>query len=107
EDRIANLVKENSFDGIDIDFEGKKAEDKAYFATFLKGLDMRMGTKWLMCTIESRTPIDSRYYGAEIPPDAEIYANDFVAINKYCDRVRIMTYDQQDVDLKLSTTAAS
>src|SRR3972149_4187016 len=27
-------------------FEGKKAEDKAYFATFLKGLYQRMGNKW-------------------------------------------------------------
>lgn len=107
EDTIANLVKEKGFDGIDIDFEGKKAETKAYFSTFLKGLYMRLGTKWLMCTIESRTPLDSRYYGAEIPKDAQIYANDFKEINKYCDRVRIMTYDQQGIDLRLTADAAS
>lgn len=107
EDRIAKLVKEKNFDGIDLDFEGKKAADKENFATFLKGLYQRMGNKWVMCTIESRTPIDSRYYGTEVPPDAEIYANDFVAINKYCDRVRIMTYDQQTVDLSLAAAAAS
>jgi len=107
EDRIVKLVKTNGFDGIDIDFEGKRAEDKANFATFLKGLYMRMGTKWVMCTIESRTPTDSRYYGTDIPPDAEVYANDFKAINKYCDRVRIMAYDQQGVDSKLAAQAAS
>jgi len=107
EDYIANFVKEHDFDGIDIDFEGKKAADKEYFATFLKGLYARMGNKWVMCTIESRTPLDSRYYGADIPPDAEIYANDFVAINKYCDRVRIMTYDQQGIDQALVAAAAS
>jgi spore germination protein YaaH len=107
EDRIAALVKEKGYDGIDIDFEGKKAADKDYFSTFLKGLYQRMGNKWVMCTIESRTPNDSRYYGTTIPPDATIYANDFVAINKYCDRVRIMAYDQQTVDLQLAAKAAS
>jgi spore germination protein YaaH len=107
EDRIAALVKDNKFDGIDIDFEGKHAEDKDNFSTFLKGLYMRMGTKWVMCTIEARTPTDSRYYGTEVPPDAETYANDYKAINKYCDRVRIMAYDQQGVDLQQAAVAAS
>lgn len=107
EDRITALVKEKGFDGIDIDFEGKHAETKNYFSTFLKGLYMRMGTKWVMCDIESRTPVDARYYGTEIPKDATIYANDFKQINKYCDRVRIMAYDQQGIDLQLATQAAS
>ena len=100
EDEINKLVRENNFDGIDIDFEGKKAETKEYFATFLKGLAMRFGKdKWLMCTIEARTPLDSRY--DNIPKDIR-YANDFVAINKYCDRVRFMTYDQGAIDIVLN-----
>ena len=107
ETNIANLVKQKGYDGIDIDFEGKEAADKNYFSTFLKGLYQRMGTKWVMCDIEARTPLDSRYYGTTIPPDASIYANDFVQINKYCDRVRLMTYDQQGVDQQLATAAAS
>lgn len=107
EDRIAALVKEKDFDGIEIDFEGKYAETKDYFSTFLKGLYMRMGQKWVMCDIESRTPIDSRYYGTEIPKDAGIYANDFKEINKYCDRVKVMAYDQQGIDQQLASAAAS
>jgi spore germination protein YaaH len=107
EDRIVKLVKDNNYDGIDIDFEGKHADEKTYFATFLKGLYQRMGKKMVTCDIESRTPLDSRYYGAEIPPDATIYANDFKAINKYCDRVKVMAYDQQGIDLRLSAQAAS
>lgn len=107
EDRIAKLVKDNDFDGIDIDFEGKHADEKEYFSLFLKGLYQRMGTKWVTCAIESRTPIDARYYGAEIPADAGVYANDFKAINKYCDRVKVMAYDQQGIDLELSASAAS
>ena len=104
EDRIVALVKENSFDGIDIDFEGKKAADRDYFSTFLKGLYMRMGKKWVMCTIEARTPVADRYAGTTPPPDATLYANDYAAINKYCDRVRIMAYDQQGIDLALANT---
>lgn len=99
EDEITALVKEKGFDGIDIDFEGKKAETKNYFSTFLKGLYQRMGKKWVMCTIEARTPLNSRY--DTIPEDIK-YANDFTAINKYCDRVRIMTYDQGTIDVKLN-----
>lgn len=103
---IAALVKDNGFDGVDIDFENKQAETRPYFSTFLKGLQMRLGTKkWLMCTIESRTPLADRYWGTTPLPDAGIYANDLKAINKYCDRVRIMTYDQQSIDLKLREEA--
>lgn len=105
EEDIAALVKREGFDGIDIDFENKRAEDKNNFSTFLKGLYQRMGNKWVMCTIESRTPIADRYYGVSVPADAGQYANDFVQINKYCDRVRFMTYDQQTIDLKLNAAA--
>ncbi|KKW19378.1 MAG: Copper amine oxidase domain protein [Parcubacteria group bacterium GW2011_GWA2_51_10] len=106
-DEITKVVTENNFDGIDIDFEGKKVETKDYYSTFLEALRIRMPKKWLMCTIESRTPLEDRYHGVERPADAGLYANDLKAINKYCDRVRIMAYDQQGVDLKLAAEAAS
>lgn len=100
EDRIAALVFEKGFDGIDIDFEAKGASTNKYFSLFLKGLQMRLGSKkWLMCTIEARTPPEDAY--AKAPKKLE-YANDFVAINKYCDRVRFMAYDQRTADLKLN-----
>src|SRR3989344_2052359 len=98
EDDIAALAVNEGFDGIDIDFEGKRAEDKAYFSTFLKGLYQRMGKKWVMCTIESRTPIADRYYGETPPKDAGMYANDFVQIKKYCDRVRGEGHQGGDAD---------
>lgn len=103
EDEIANLVKKNNFDGIDIDFEAKKHETVNYFSTFLKGLYQRMGNKWVYCTVEARMPLDHRYLpGAKIPPDATDYANDYSAMNKYCDRFEIMAYDQGTIDLKLN-----
>ncbi len=104
EDAITALVKQNNFDGIEIDFEGKKAETRNYFSTFLKGLYQRMGNKLVECDIEPRTPVSSRYDGTP-PADATDYANDYVAINKYCDRVKIMTYDQGSIDVKLNKAA--
>jgi spore germination protein YaaH len=93
------MVNSHAFDGVDIDYEGKMAETRPYFSLFLKELYKAMGNKWVMCTIESRTPLTSRY--DTIPKDIE-YANDYVAINKYCDRVRIMTYDQAAIDIRLN-----
>ncbi|OIO33249.1 hypothetical protein AUJ44_00715 [Candidatus Nomurabacteria bacterium CG1_02_47_685] len=103
EDEIANLVKKNGFDGIDIDFEAKKHETIDYFSTFLKGLYQRMGNKWVYCTVEARMPLFDRYLpGAIIPADAQDFANDYVEMNKYCDRVEIMAYDQGTIDVRLN-----
>ncbi len=97
---IVDEVQANDFDGIDIDYEGKYEKTRPYFNLFLKELYAAMGNKWVQCTIESRTPLADRYYGTTPPPDAGKFANDFVEINKYCDRVRFMTYDQRNVDQK-------
>jgi len=102
---IVDEVQANDFDGIDIDYEGKYAKTRPHFSQFLKELYAAMGDKWVQCTIESRTPLGSRYLKPEdIPKDLE-YANDFKAVAKYCDRVRFMTYDQQTIDVKLGKEA--
>ncbi|HEY5383355.1 MAG TPA: glycosyl hydrolase family 18 protein, partial [Candidatus Paceibacterota bacterium] len=108
EDQIANLVTQNGFDGIDIDFEAKQSETKNFFSTFLKGLYQRMGNKWVYCTVEARMPLGDRYSpGATIPPDATDYANDYTQMNKYCDRVEIMAYDQGTIDLRLDAARSA
>lgn len=104
EDDILALVTEHNFDGIDIDFEHKLYETRDYYSTFLKGLQMRFPKKWVMCTIESRTPLASQY-DYPYPVGAGMYVNDYVAINRYCDRVRIMAYDQSTIDIKLNAAA--
>ncbi len=100
---IVKMVQDNGFDGIDIDYEGKKADTRIYYSAFLKELSEAMGDKLLVCTIEARMPLDSRYVGT--PPPGIEYANDLKEINTYCDRVRIMTYDQQTADVKLNKIA--
>lgn len=100
---IVSMVTSNNFDGVDIDYEGKRASDRENYSAFLKELSAAFAknkaNKWLMCTIEARTPPKDLY--KTIPADLE-YVNDFKAINKYCDRVRLMTYDQQQADLTLN-----
>lgn len=99
---IVSSVRQNGFDGIDIDYEDKRADTRTYFSLFLKELYAAMGNKWVQCTIEARTPPDSLRDSRDATTPE--YANDYPSLNRYCDRVRIMAYDQASVDRKLTTT---
>jgi spore germination protein YaaH len=106
-EQIITLIEDNNFDGVDIDYEGKYARTKDSFSKFLKELKGRLGSRILSCTIEARTPLADLYDG---DPPADVigkYANDFVQINKYCDRVQLMTYDQETADVSLNKAASS
>lgn len=100
---IVSAVTQNNFDGIDIDYEGKKAADKDNFSAFLIQLNAALKaakpTAVLDCTVEARTPADS--LNTAHPEDIQ-YANDYAVLNQVCDRVRLMTYDQQMVDKQLN-----
>ncbi|HUZ92377.1 MAG TPA: glycosyl hydrolase family 18 protein [Candidatus Paceibacterota bacterium] len=100
ENNIAALVKSEKFDGIDIDYEDKPAKEAPYYDLLLEGLALRMHPlgKTLTCTIEARTPPIDEY---AVVPNTIRYANDYGVINKYCDEVRIMAYDQGAIDLTL------
>lgn len=100
---IVAAVEDNDFDGIDIDYEAKKAETRVHFSAFLEELADALGKKQLDCTIEARMPLEARYSGT--PPANIEYANDLKKINQVCDRVRIMTYDQQTADVQLNAAA--
>jgi spore germination protein YaaH len=102
---IVAMVQQGGFDGVDIDYEGKKASDITYFSDFLQELYAAMGNKWVDCTIEARTPPAD--LNTDVPLSQIVYANDFTAINKYCDRVELMTYDQETVDETLNNAAGN
>ncbi|MEI6352588.1 MAG: glycosyl hydrolase family 18 protein [Candidatus Nomurabacteria bacterium] len=99
-----NLNKYN-FDGIDIDFEGKKASTKNNFSSLLKlvSINLHKKSKGLICTIEARTPLVDTYSKLTNQTRNNVeYANDYSVIGKYCDQVRIMSYDQIGDDTYLN-----
>lgn len=98
---IENMVDDGRFDGVNIDFEQKYAETIDYFSQFLKELEDELGRDDLSCALEARTPPDSLWRDEDRPAVIE-YANDYEAINRYCDWVELMTYDQMRADLKLN-----
>ncbi len=97
---LVAMAHRNNFDGLDIDYEDKKVATKFYFSQFIKELATKLHKekKVLSCTIEARTPPSSLYV---IPKKVE-YVNDYKVLNKYCDEVRIMTYDQTTADIQLA-----
>jgi len=95
-DDIEDLVDDNNYDGINIDFENKWAETIDDYSRFLKDLNRALGRDTLTCTVEARMRPEHRWRDV---PDKIEYANDYEAINEHCDVVELMTYDQQRADL--------
>lgn len=103
EDAITALATSQKFDGIDIDYENKLTQVKPYFSLFIEGLANRLhaAKKILTCSIEPRSPATDIWV---TPPNPLPYADDYTVLNKYCDEIRVMAYDQGTIDLTLDAT---
>ncbi len=100
-EEIVKMVKKHDFDGVNIDYESRWAETIDYYSEFLEELKDELGRRReLTCTVEARTPPESRWRDA--PSDIQ-YSNDYREMNKHCDWVEIMAYDQQRADWQLNS----
>lgn len=91
---LVRLVARGRFTGIDINYEGKRIGDRDPFTRFLAELAdaLRARGVKLVCTVEARS---TDHPPADRGPAASMaWANDYEALGRVCDRVRLMAYDQ-------------
>ncbi|GAA2775869.1 glycosyl hydrolase family 18 protein [Saccharopolyspora taberi] len=84
---IVELVKRENYDGIDIDYENLKAGDREVFTRFVTelGTALHGSGKRLSVAVFAKTT-DAGY-------DERNVAQDYVAIGRVADQVRLMAYD--------------
>lgn len=97
---LIQAIRTAHYDGIDIDYEGKWLKTREAYSLFIKELSLALKkeNKILQCTVEARTPAEDRLWQL---PRGMSHASDYTVLNKYCNTVRIMAYDQRDDDQTL------
>jgi spore germination protein len=88
---ILSVVKNNNYDGIDLDYESLKLENKEHFLNFVKTLseELHKNEKILSITVLPKWEDDVYYTGFAETRKVQ----DWGYIGNYADQVRIMTYD--------------
>lgn len=84
---LVDLAVAKSFDGIDVDYESLQASDRSLFSTFVSELasSLHAQGKKLSVTVHPKTSEPGTWDGPQ--------AQDYAAIGRVSDRVRIMAYD--------------
>jgi spore germination protein YaaH len=101
--RTGTRYSDGGFDGIDIDYEGKKWETRAAYSAFIRELktELRKYDKLLVCTIETRNA-NTTFETQVAKEKAGDYVNEYAVLGKECDIVRVMSYDQRNADVVLN-----
>ena len=87
-ERIVELAVNRGYDGIDIDYESVRPEDRDAFSRFIRELGpaLRARGKILVTTVYAKTSFPGS--------PGSSYGHDYQAVGEVSDRVRIMAYDQ-------------
>lgn len=84
---IQQLVIDNNFDGIDIDYEGLELYDREIFSTFIQELAqiLHANNKLLTVAVHAKTSDEGTWGGPA--------SQDWTVLNSFADSITIMTYD--------------
>lgn len=84
---LVNLVQSKNYDGIDLNYENLRREDRDIFSSFVREASQafRAIQKMLVVTVHGKTTDEGDWYGAA--------AHDYQAIGQAADLVRVMAYD--------------
>jgi spore germination protein len=88
QNNILAVVKNNGFDGVNIDFENIPSADRAVFTTFMSELTKLLHNNGFMVTIS----IPAKTW--DNPNDGWSGAFDYKALGVLADRLMLMTYDE-------------
>lgn len=93
--KIIELAQNTNASGVDIDYEGKRMEDKTLYADFFEKLSVALHAKnlTLSCTIEAASTASPSALLKKLKATSP-WSNDLKRLNKYCDTIRLMAYDQ-------------
>lgn len=84
---LVSLVRTKGYDGLDVDYESMAAADRSRFSTFITRLASSLHGygKQLTVAVHAKTAEPGTWSGPQ--------AQDYGAIGRAADRVRVMTYD--------------
>ena len=91
---IVELVEEENYDGIDLDYEGLKPEVKDQFTSFIQRLadNLHSKGKILSVTVQAKKNDNNTWRGPG--------AMDYEELGKVVDQLRVMTYDYSRLDTR-------